>query len=161
MLIVISIWKNNKDLDLAEVVGYITIVLGLSTIFFGIKSYRDQQSGGSITFGKAFVVGLSITLVASVIYVIGWKVYSSLAMPDYMEQYAEHSVEELRSSGASPARIAEEVKKMQEYREMYKNPVFELAMTFMEVFPVGLIVTLICSGILRTRRPADDPIPVG
>ena len=44
------------------VVGYISMVIALSLVFVGIKSYRDQHQKGVITFGRGFVVGILITL---------------------------------------------------------------------------------------------------
>jgi len=41
----------------------------------------------------------------------------------------------------------------------YDNVLFNSAITFMEVFPVGLIMTLVSAAILR-RKP-DQVAPVG
>jgi hypothetical protein len=38
-------------------VGYTSMVIALSTIFFGIKTYRDQHLGGSISFWQAAKIG--------------------------------------------------------------------------------------------------------
>jgi hypothetical protein len=36
--------------------------------------------------------------------------------------------------------------------EMYKNPIVNIALTFIEPFPVGLLFTLASAGILRRKR---------
>ena len=58
--------------DKLEVIGYTTIVLSFLMVFFGIRSYRDSVGGGTITFGKAMKVGLLITLICCICYVIAW-----------------------------------------------------------------------------------------
>jgi len=55
-------------------VGYAAMLLAFSLVYVGVKSYRDRENGGVICFGKAFQVGLLISLVASTIYVITWMI---------------------------------------------------------------------------------------
>jgi hypothetical protein len=77
-LIILSIILQMSLGEHSMVTGYVTMVLSLLMVFFGIKSYRDQHNGGVVSFGRAFQVGLYITLIASVFYVVGWEIYSSL-----------------------------------------------------------------------------------
>jgi hypothetical protein len=58
--------------DKGETIGYSTMVLAFLMVFFGVKSYRDNVAGGSVTFGRAFKAGLMITVVASLCYVATW-----------------------------------------------------------------------------------------
>src|SRR5687768_1294975 len=82
--------------DHSMVTGYAAMILSLLMVFFGIKSYRDQHQGGNITFGRAFKVGILISLIASVFYVVGWEIYSSLYMPNFMEDYSVKMLEEMK-----------------------------------------------------------------
>src|SRR5438477_12306371 len=88
MVIVGSIGGYSGHASYSYLLGYASMIISLSIIFFAIKTYRDNYSGGTITFGRGFLVGLYVTLIASVLYVICWKIYSSIAMPDWMDQYA-------------------------------------------------------------------------
>ena len=138
----------------AEIIGYTTIVAAFLLIFFGIKSYRDNQAGRRISFGRAFVVGVLINMVASACYTASWQfIYYKLA-PDFGEKYAAYVVEKDRAAGKSQAEIDAKVVEMKEFQERYSNPFFNVAVTFMEPFAVGLIVALVSAGILRRRR--DD-----
>lgn len=150
-LIVLSIILQMSLGEHSMVTGYVTMVLSLVMIFFGIKSYRDQHLGGRITFGQGFKVGILIALIASVFYVVGWEIYSSLYMPNFMEDYSAQMIKEMRADGASEAKIAESMKEMEQWKEMYKNPVIRYGMVFMEIFPVGLLVTLISAFILKRK----------
>lgn len=138
--------------DTGEVIGYSTMVAAFLLIFFGIRSYRDNQAGRALSFGRAFVVGLLINLVASACYVATWQVVYYKLDPDFGEKYAAHTIERERARGATEAQIAAKTAQMQKFRELYRNPVINAGITFLEVFPIGSIVSLVSAGILRRRR---------
>lgn len=135
-----------------EVTGYLSMIIAFSTIFVAVKSYRDNQLKGSITFGKAFQIGLYITLVTSALYVIWWMIYSNTVYTTFMDDYTSWSLEKLKASGASSVELEDSRRKMEEFKEMYKNPIIKIGMTFMEIFPVGLIVSLISAAVLRKKE---------
>jgi hypothetical protein len=108
--------------------------------------------GGTIGFGRAFSVGILITIVSCVCYVITWEFLYYLFMPDFTDKYAAHAVEKLRANGASAAAIQAQVDSMKRLKELYANPLMNAAITFTEPFPIGFVVTLLCAGLLR-RRP--------
>jgi len=120
--------------------------------FFGIKNYRDQVAGGTLIFGKGFQVGLVIAIISCVCYVLAWMVVYETMMPDFLEKYSEHILTKMRASGATEAAIEQKVKEMQEFAEMYKNPLVRFAFTFLEPFPVGFGVSLISALVLKKPK---------
>jgi hypothetical protein len=158
LLIVVtwSLVSPESNYAMSMLLGYANMLVSLSMIFFAIKSYRDNYLGGSITWGRGFMVGLYVSIVASILYVIGWKIFSSLAMPDFWDQYAKHSMAALTKRGASAAEIAENAKQMEYYKHM--PALVEWGMTFLEIFPVGLVISAISALILR-RKAATSAIP--
>jgi hypothetical protein len=142
--------------DRGEIVGYTAIVLSFLLVFFGIRSYRDNMGDGHITFVKGFVVGISITLISCVFYVATWEFIYRNFFPDFMDKYAAYGIEKLRASGASAAAIQAKVEEMRKAKEMYDNPLMNAAMTFLEPFPVGIVITLLSAAVLR-RKPAPQP----
>jgi hypothetical protein len=134
-----------------EILGYTTIVLSALMIFFGVRSYRQNVEGGRLTFGRGFAVGILITLISSACYVGTWEIVYYKFMPDFAEKYAAHMVERAKVSGASQQKIDETELKAKQFKQMYDNPLFNIALTFMEVFPIGLVVTLVSAGILRKK----------
>ena len=136
----------------AEILGYSAMLLSYVAVFFGIRSFRDRHNAGEISFGKAFKVGILITLMTSAVYVVGWEIVYWGFIPDFGEKYAAASIERLREKGADAETIARETEKMAQFQKLYKNPLFNVGITFAEVFPVGLIVTLVSAAILR-RAP--------
>jgi len=134
------------------VVGYASIVLSFLLVVFGIRSYREN-AGGTITFGRAFSVGILITLISCVFYVASWEVIYYKVMPDFADKYAAHAISDMRAKGATEAAIAAKKVEMEKMKTMLANPLINMAMTFIEPFPVGLIVTLISAAVLRRKTP--------
>jgi Protein of unknown function (DUF4199) len=138
--------------EYGQLVGYSAMVLSFLLVFFGIRAYRDDVGAGKITFGRAFGVGILITLISCAIYVVAWEIVFFNFVPDFADKYATVSLENMRRKGASDAEIVKATADMAKFKELYKNPLFNIGMTFLEIFPVGLIVTLVSAAILRTRR---------
>lgn len=153
MFLTMPFLGEDIDYDTAEWLGYISMIVALSAIFIGIKSYRDKESAGLISFGKAFKVGLFITLVASVFYVAGWILYINTAGTNFMDSYYQHSVEKIKTSNDPETEIQAKIADMEKWRELYKNPLIQIGVTFIEIFPVGLLITIISATILKKKNP--------
>ena len=143
--------EGNVDYDTSMLIGYASMLIALSLVFVGIRNYRNKYNGGVISFGKAFKIGLFMVLVASTIYVAAWLIAYFFFIPHFFEKYSAQMLDKLRTSGASQMEIERRTKEMANLAVMYKNPLYNAAMTYMEILPVGLIVTLISSLILRRR----------
>lgn len=143
--------KGILDFSKMELVGYSSMVLAFLFVFFGIRSYRDNVAGGAISFGKAVQVGLLISLVTCAMYVIAWEIAYYNFFPDFFDQYTAHVLERMREAGESAAAIGEKRTQMEKIGELYTNPLFNIGITFLEIFPMGLVVTLVSAGILRRK----------
>jgi len=139
--------------SLGLVVGYTTMVVAFLMVYFGIRSYRDRVAGGSIGFGRAFTVGILITLVACICYVATWEVIFYRFKPDFFDKYAARVVAETKASGATAEQVAAKEREMAVMSVQYRKPLVNIAYTFIEPFPVGLLFSLISAGLLRKRRP--------
>lgn len=137
--------------NIALLIGYTTIVLASLMVFFGVRSYRETVGDGRLTFGRGFIVGLLITLITCACYVGTWEVVYFKLMPDFGSRFAAQIVENVRASGADQAKIDEATRQAQDLKAMLDNPVKNAAMTFLEPFPVGLVITLISAVILRRK----------
>ncbi len=143
-----------------EIIGYTTMVLAFLMVFFGIRSYRDNVLNGTIGFGRAFQVGILITLIACVCYVATWQVIYHKIAPDFVEKYTAHVLEQSKRSGATEQQLAAQKAEMARFMELYKNPLVNVAITLVEPLPVGLVFTLVSAGILARRRRAPAAQPV-
>jgi hypothetical protein len=151
MMVATMLFADRIGMDRGYVVGYTSIVLSFLLVYFGIRSYRDHEGNGRITFSKAFTVGICITLISCVCYVIAWEILYYNFMPDFLDKWSAHAIEKARAAGASAAVIQAKLEEFKRYRELYANPLTNAAMTFIEPFPVGLVITLISAAILRKK----------
>jgi hypothetical protein len=156
MLVASTVFHDAIGFDLGEVVGYASMVLAFLLVYFGVRAYRDEVAGGTVRFGRAFGVGMLIAVVASLCYVAAWQVIYYRLAPDFGERYQAHVLEKARADGESEARIAERRVRMERYTELYRNPFFNAAITFIEPLPIALIAALVSAGVVsrRSRGPA-------
>ena len=145
-------FQDQIGFDRGVLVGYTSMVLAFLMVFFGVKSYRDNVAGGQVTFGRAFKVGLLITLVATACYVVAWQVLYYGFMPVFLEKYTAYALEQARQSGATESELASQAKEMAEFGEMYQNPLVNIAFTVIEPLPIGLVFTLVTAGVFGRRQ---------
>src|SRR5271154_4559764 len=142
--------------------GYTIMVASFLLIYFGIRSYRDNTLGGQISFGRAFACGILIALITTVFYVGVWEIIYFNFMPHFMDSYFAAQIHRVQSSGLDPATTAARVAAIQHSQQLYQNPFVNMAYTFIEPFPVGLIITLISAAVLRKKtqsQSAGAPLP--
>lgn len=151
VMMVFIVSGSGHDIVFSEYIGYATMIIAFATIFFAIRSYRDKFLEGSIDFWSAIKIGLGITMVASVIYVASWMVISNTIAEDFMSEYYQQSMEKLKASDLSEAEIDAKIARMDQFQELYKNPVVKIGITFLEIFPVGFVVSLISALILKRK----------
>jgi hypothetical protein len=137
------------------VLGYTMMVASFLLVYFGIRSYRDNTLAGQISFGRAFTCGILITLITTVCYVAMWEILFFNFMPHFLDSYFAAQIHKVQSSGLDPATTAARVAAIQRSQQSYQNPVINMAYTFMEPLPVGLIITLVSAAILRRKAPVE------
>lgn len=138
------------------IIGFSAMILAFLTIFFAIRSDREQN-GGAITFGRALRIGLLISLIGSAFYVAGWQFAYYRFFPDFEEKYAAATMAKLRAENKSPEELAKAQKEMDEFVVNYKKPLVNIGFTFLEVLPVGVILSFVAAGILRRRPEKRQP----
>jgi hypothetical protein len=151
MAIGMNMCYTDPNYEHSMVVGYASMLLAFSLIFVAVKMFRDKENNGVVTLGQAFRIGLYISLIASTMYVVTWAILYNYFMPDFMVKYNAHEMELLKTSHASAAEIAEKTKNMKMAADWYKSPLFFTVLTYLEILPVGLIVSLICALILKKK----------
>ena len=134
------------------VVGYLTMLVALSTVFVAVKRRRDVDLGGVIKFWPAFGMGLGISFVASLLYVGAWELACSIGHIDFANHYAQTLINEQKAQGVSGAALDAFVAQMEQFKAQYANPLYRLPMTFTEIFPVGVLVSIVSAGLLQNRR---------
>jgi pheromone shutdown protein TraB len=132
-------------------VGYASMLVALTAVFLGVKQYRDKEKGGVIKFLPALGVGLGISAVASLGWVIAWEISLAVTKFDFAAAYFGQLIEQAQAEGA-----VEKVAKLQgeqaSFAEMYANPLYRVPITFIEMFPLGAVISLVTAGLLRNSR---------
>jgi len=134
------------------VIGYTIMLIALSTVFIAIKRRRDADLGGVIAFWPAFALGLGISLVAGIFYVVAWEAALAVTHNDFAGSYANILIEQQKAKGVTGDALAKFTADMERFKAQYGNPLYRLPMTFVEIFPVGVLVSLISAGLLRNSR---------
>lgn len=159
LLMIASVpFMKRPDFEHGYILGYTSIVLSLLLTFFGVRSYRDNVGKGQITFGKAFGIGLAITVISCIFYVVTWEIIYFNFMPDFMDKYGAHVLQKMQAAGATAAAVQQKAEEIDKLKVMYKNPLFNAALTFIEPFPVGLVITLISAAVLRKKAPSQAAV---
>jgi hypothetical protein len=144
-----------RDLEHGEkglLLGYAAIILSLLLVYFGIRSYRDNLAGGAITFGRGFGIGICITLISCAFYVVTWEILYFNFLHGFMDGYFAKQIQAAQAAGGTPEAIQASVAKIRHSQVLYENPLFNAMYTFIEPFPVGLLMTLISAAVLRRKR---------
>lgn len=136
----------------SEWFGYLVMLAGLSLIFVAVKRYRDVERGGVIRFLPAFGLGLGVALVAAILYVLGWEAVLAASGRDFIAEYSAGIVQSMQADGASAAAIQAKQAELAEIGEAYRNPLFRMPITFLEIAPVGFIVAVVSAALLRDPR---------
>ena len=135
--------------------GYTMMVASFLLIYFGIRSYRDNILAGRISFGRALACGLLIALITTVCYVAMWEILYFNFMPHFMDSYFAAQIHKVQASGLDPVTAAARVAAIERSQQLYQNPLVNVAYTFIEPLPVGIIIALISAAILRRKAPVE------
>ena len=147
-------YRGYITFDNSTYIGYAGMLIVFSMVFFGIKSYRDNQGRGSVSFWKAFQIGILITLLASLIHGVGGMAYN-LVNPDFkqffLEKFTEYELGKL-TQPVDPAAREAVSKQVDLVRTIYENPILDLLFSVLMILPAGLIVTVISALLLRRKE---------
>ncbi|WP_350284530.1 DUF4199 domain-containing protein [uncultured Croceitalea sp.] len=146
-------WYLGKGLSYSgqEIIGYASMIISLGFVYFGIKHYRDKENEGKLTFKKAMVIGIMISLITALAFGLIDVVYIELINPDFSTEYYTHMVDEMKNS-LSPDEFELKLAEMESQKELFANPLFSFAIMALTVFVIGFIISLISSLILQ-RNP--------
>ncbi|BCW87208.1 hypothetical protein sos41_03350 [Alphaproteobacteria bacterium SO-S41] len=134
------------------VIGYLIMLIALSTVFVAIKRRRDVELGGVIRFWPALGLGLAISIVAGIFYVLAWEAALAVSGLDFGGAYVDALIEQQKAAGVTGEALAKFTAEMRQFAADYANPLYRLPMTFTEIFPVGVLVSLVSAGLLCNRR---------
>jgi hypothetical protein len=152
MVIVLTLICNNPEFQSNDALGYVFLFAVFSLVFFGVRSYRNKKFDGFITFGKALKTGTLIAFLGSTVYVVTGLFYYYVIAPDLLDHLTEHALYQAESGGATESELDEVRESMAQLAKMYENPLLVILLSYSIVFPIGFLVALVSSFILK-RKP--------
>lgn len=158
MIALVMFFTGSEPGMLGMVLGYLSMLIALTAVFVGVKRHRDEALGGVIAFLPALGMGLAISIVAGLIYVLAWEATLVVTGMDFAGDFARAMIAQARASGAKGAALAKAIADARAFEMQYRDPLIRMPMTFMEIAPVGLLVSLLAAALLRNPRfmPARD-----
>lgn len=151
MIITMIVLTPNVDSGWGLYIGYASMIIAFSTIFIGIRSYRERVGVGHVTFIQGLMIGIGITTIATLFYVGTWMVYYPNGGKVHMDEYFLSSVEKIKQSGLNESDLQIELDKLTKLQEDYQRPLVRIMYTIMEIFPVGLLISLLAAFILKRK----------
>jgi hypothetical protein len=133
--------------------GYLVQLAAMTFVFVGVKRYRDVELGGVIGFWRALGMALLIVLIATLVYVLVWEVYMAATNYTFLEQFVAREIAHMKASGMAPDVLAKKAAEMQDMVVAYRNPLFRMGFTAIELLvPVGLGTALLSALLLRMPK---------
>ncbi len=138
-------FSKSMSYSLAVKLGYLSVLLALSSIFFAVRQYRDDIANGMISFWKAFKIGILTTLIPSAFMFVSTAIFHM----NYGEEFRAWSVDAMKKSLPEEQFQAQ----MESMGDLVSNPYFQGAVMFITVFVIGVIVSIIVALIMKTKTP--------
>ncbi len=152
-----AVYSYDPQYDLGMAFGFAGMLVAYAFVFLGVKKYRDNQKGGGISFGKAFKVGMLMSLITATIYVGIWVVEHHYLYPDFMEKYSQSELQKLEKEALPPAEFKIQKERILYFKELYKSTLWVILLTYMEIMvPIGLLVPVISAAILKRKPKAEE-----
>ena len=133
-----------------EILGYASMIVSLSFVFFGIKYYRERENEGKISFNRGLSIGVLISLITALVFGILDVIYVEVLNPEFMDNYYMESVQALEETLSGEA-LKTQLALLESQKEVFANPLFTFGIMAVTVFVIGFIISLISAWILQRK----------
>ncbi|MGB5818504.1 MAG: DUF4199 domain-containing protein [Saonia sp.] len=141
---------SNLDFSTQEVLGYLSMIISLSFVFFGIKHYRDNENNGEITFGKSLKIGIAISLITALAFGILDVIYIKFINPDFLTEYYDTTIAQMKETLPADA-FKVKLVEMESQKELFSSTFMSFFIMAMTVFLIGFIISLISALVLQRK----------
>ncbi len=141
----------DKNDTLQRISGFLNVAIFACIIFLGIRETRNVINNGYLSFGSGFSTGMVITVIGSTLSAIGTYLYFTVINPGMMTYIKMKQEEELFARGLSDS----EVENMAGNMATFSTPGMMTVMALVMYIFLGLIISLICAGILKKEDPSQ------
>lgn len=134
------------------IIGYVTMILSLSLVYFGIKQHKNHVLEGEIDFKPAFVVGFGITSFVAIAFGLIDAIYISTINPDFTETYIAYEFGLLEAQQLTEAELYYDKKSILKRSEVFDNSTITFFVTLMMILVIGTIISLLSALHLHTKE---------
>lgn len=134
------------------IIGYLTMILSLSFVYFGVKHYKNHDLEGDIDFKNAFVVGFGIVSFAAIAFGLIDAIYIATINPDFSESYVAYEFGLLETQNLSEAIKDIDKASILKRSEVFQNSTLVFFVTLMMVLVIGTIVSLLSALLLYKKE---------
>lgn len=162
IILSVIIWATNfmEYLGLfgSVLLGVLQLVLMVFILIYFTKLYRNNELGGKITFGQAFVFGVLIVVFSTIISSLYSYIFNQFIDPDYaqriMTMMQDKTYQWMSGKGLSQDQIDDAMRKFE--AKGVPSPI-ETLITSMEFGLIGgAIMSLISSAIVKKNATNED-----
>ena len=150
---------HSTDFSGGMLIGYTAMLLSTFIIYFAMTNYRDNINGGEIKFGKAFLLGLYISIIYAVFYVVVWMILRQTILTDFVDKYVAWEMDQIQKASLSQEAIQQKLNELEETKKIFANPATEAMMVFMEPWPVTILVTFVSAIVVSRKKKKREEIP--
>ncbi|OKY27428.1 DUF4199 domain-containing protein [Thalassotalea sp. PP2-459] len=140
--------------QMGEIIGYSTMIFSLLTIFLAVKEYKAQCKE-VVSFKQIFLLGIGITFIAAFMFGVYNVLYATVIEPDFMNNYFNYYIENIRNSGATEEVINQQIAQLEQEKSFFMNPMVNFSVMFANVFMIGLIISIVSAFSQSERKPAS------
>lgn len=152
LLFILSMTLGGElDYTTQEIIGYASMVVSLAFVYLGIKHFRDKENNGVVRFGQALLIGVLISLLASLAFGVLDLIYIKFVNPDFTAEYYSRTIADLEAS-LPTAEFEEKRAELESQKALFMNPWFSFLLMSMTVFVIGFIISLISALVLQRKN---------
>jgi hypothetical protein len=95
----------------------LSLTLTILILYFAVRHHRDQELGGYISFGRAFLVGLVVLAISTVVNNLFSLLYMTVIDPGFVDAAMESTEEMMLNMGVDESMIEEQLDAARERME--------------------------------------------
>lgn len=141
---------GRESFAIGELIGYTSMIVAMSTVYFAIRKYRDNLNGGALSFGTGLKIGSLISVLGGLAFAAYNILFVTVIMPDFNEQYFAYS----QGIEVGSPNFEWEFNAMMESNPFMFSLLGGTLLMFVTVFLIGFVMSVISSIILQRKTMA-------
>lgn len=126
------------------------LILPVTFIFIGCSNYKKNLNGGFISFGECLKIGVSICLIAGLIFSL-FNAAFNIIFPEYMDEVIKKMKQIMLKQ--NPNTTSEQLEVILSWTKKSMSPLFAIPLTLLMFSFIGLIYSSIIGAFVKNEKP--------